>query len=174
MSRRGQIEMSGAEAAAFLGAERVVICATVGRRGWPHLMPLWYVLRSPLPSGDERDTPVAFPQLWAWTYAASQKVRNLERDPRATLQVEAGESYEELRGVMLECEVVIHREPDAVAALGLEIFRRYAVPRGEPPAAELHPEVAAMVTRQAAKRVALQFVERRRATWDHRKLGGVY
>ncbi len=27
---------------------------------------------------------------------------------------------------------------------------------------------------QAAKRVALQFSERRRATWDHRKLGGTY
>jgi hypothetical protein len=34
--------------------------------------------------------------------------------------------------------------------------------------------VAEMVARQAAKRVGLEFVERRRASWDHRKLGGVY
>ena len=27
---------------------------------------------------------------------------------------------------------------------------------------------------QAAKRVGLQFVERRRVSWDHRKLGGTY
>jgi hypothetical protein len=58
--------------------------------------------------------------------------------------------------------------------LGQEIFRRYASPRGDPPADALVPEVAAMVDKQAAKRVALEFVERRRATWDHRKLGGVY
>ena len=31
-----------------------------------------------------------------------------------------------------------------------------------------------MVAAQAAKRVGLEFVERRRASWDHRKLGGVY
>ncbi len=166
MSRRDQIRMSDAEAAAFLAEERTLTCATQGPRGWPHLMPLWYVLREP-------DAEPA-PRLWAWTYASSQKVRNLERDARATVQVEAGESYEELRGVMLECEVRLHPEPDVVSELGVEIFARYAVPRGQPPVGELHPEVAAMIERQAAKRVALEFVELRRATWDHRKLGGVY
>jgi hypothetical protein len=75
---------------------------------------------------------------------------------------------------MLECDVAIHRELDVVAALGDEIFRRYAAPRGAPPVDELPGEVAAMLARQAAKRVALQFRERRRATWDHGKLGGVY
>ncbi len=114
------------------------------------------------------------PAVWAWTYAASQKVRNLERDPRATLQVEAGELYQELRGVMLECECVVHRDLETVKALGHEIFARYASPRGGPPATELPSEVGAMVDKQAAKRVALEFVERRRASWDHRKLGGTY
>jgi hypothetical protein len=101
-------------------------------------------------------------------------VRNLERDPRATLQVEAGEQYQELRGVMIECEVTIHRDLSTVQALGQEIFRRYASPRGEAPADALPEEVAAMVDKQAAKRVGLEFVERRRTSWDHRKLGGVY
>ncbi|HXB63517.1 MAG TPA: pyridoxamine 5'-phosphate oxidase family protein [Solirubrobacteraceae bacterium] len=165
MSRRAQIRMDAAEVAAFLERERTVVCATVGPRGWPHLMPLWYVLRV-------NHTPG--PQLWSWTYARSQKVRNLERDPRATLQVEAGGLYQELRGVMLECEVTIHRELDAVKALGHEIFARYASPRGQAPASELPAELGAVVDAQATKRVALQFVERRRATWDHRKLGGVY
>ena len=31
-----------------------------------------------------------------------------------------------------------------------------------------------MVASQAHKRVALEFCERHRASWDHRKLGGVY
>ena len=167
VSRREQIEMSEIEAAAFLEQERTVTCATIGPRGWPHLMPLWYVLRA-LPAGG----PGA--HVWAWTYGVSQKVRNLERDPRATLQVEAGEQYQELRGVMLECDVVVHRELDTVKALGHEIFARYASPRGEPPAENLPAEVGAMIDKQAAKRVALEFVERRRATWDHRKLAGTY
>src|SRR4051794_41738254 len=125
MSRREKIRMSDAEGAAFLTQERTVTCATLGPRGLPHLMPLWYVLREP-PEGPA-------PRLWAWTYAASQKVRNLERDPRATLQVEAGETYEELRGVMLESDVRIHRALGEGDELGLEIFARYAVPRGEAP-----------------------------------------
>jgi general stress protein 26 len=162
MSRRDQIKMSEAEVVSFLAEERTVTCATSGPRGWPHLMPLWYVVRDPEP------------QIWAWTYAASQKVRNLERDSRATLQVEAGEEYQELRGVMFECDVTVHRDIETVAALGQEIFRRYAAPRGEPPVDALPSEVAAMVDKQAVKRVAMQFVERRRASWDHRKLAGVY
>jgi len=166
MSHRDQIRMSEAEVAAFLTEQRTLTCATIGPRGWPHLMPLWYVLRAASAGSS--------PRLWSWTYAASQKVRNLERDPRATVQVEAGELYQELRGVMLECEVVLHRSIDEVAAFGHEIFLRYASPRGEPPVEQLPAEVSEMVQRQAAKRVALEFVELRRASWDHRKLGGVY
>jgi hypothetical protein len=167
MSRREQIKMSEEEVALFLAEERTVTCATIGPRGWPHLMPLWYVLRD-APAGESG------PRLWAWTYAVSQKVRNLERDPRASLQVEAGELYQELRGVLLECEVVIHRPVEIVGALGREIFTRYATPRGEPPVKELPGEVGQMVAKQAAKRVALEFVELRRASWDHGKLGGTY
>ena len=159
--------MSDTEVAAFLAGERTVICATICPRGWPHLMPLWYVLRDP-PAGE------AGPRMWAWTYAVSQKVRNLERDPRATLQVEAGEAYAELRGLMLECDVVVHRELKLVAWLGGEILLANSVPRGEQPPATLPPEVRDVVAAQAAKRVGLEFIERRRTTWDHRKLGGVY
>ena len=159
--------MSEAEVAAFLAEERTVTCASIGPRGWPHLMPLWYTLQD-APAGEPG------PRVWAWTYGSSQKVRNLERDPRATLQVEAAEAYAELRGVMLECEAVIHRDLDTVAPLGAAILLRNSVPRGADPPAELAPEARAAVGAQAAKRVGLEFVERRRATWDHRKLGEVY
>ncbi len=149
--------MSDAEVGAFLDEERTVVCATIGRDGYPHLMPLWYVVRDG--------------ELWSWTFAKSQKVRNLERDPRATLQVEAGTEYPQLRGVMLKCDVTIHRDTDKIADLALELFGRYR--EGGP--GEVDEDVRAMVLAQAPKRVALQFVERSRATWDHRKLGaGVY
>ena len=151
--RRDQIRMTDEEVAAFLDEQRVVVCATNGRDGFPHLMPLWYVVRDG--------------ELWAWTFAKSQKVRNLERDARASLQVEAGERYDELRGVMLKCDVEVIRDPGRVRELGLEIFARYT---GGP----VGDEVRAMVDRQAAKRVAMRFAERERASWDHRKLAGVY
>jgi len=145
--------MSGEEAAAFLEQGRIVTCATLGRDGWPHLMPLWYVIRDG--------------QLWSWTYRKSQKVVNLRRDARCTLQVEAGREYSELRGVMLACEAVIHEDIDVVAPLGAEIAARYG-------GADLTPELEAAMRKQAAKRAGLQFVERRRASWDHRKLRGTY
>ncbi len=166
MSRRDQIKMTDDEVSVFLAEERTVTCATVGPRGWPHLMPLWYVLREASPASGLR--------IWAWTYGSSQKVKNLERDPRATLQVETAEAYAELRGVMLECEVVIHRAPDTVARLGAEILLRNSVPRGTDPPSELPPEAFAAVKAQAPKRVGLEFIERGRSTWDHRKLGGGY
>ena len=70
--------------------------------------------------------------------------------------------------------MTVHRDADRVAGLGLEIFTRYAAPRGEPAPESLPEEIAAMVAAQAQKRVALEFRERHRSTWDHRKLGGVY
>jgi PPOX class probable F420-dependent enzyme len=154
MSRRSQITMSPDEVREFLDGQRVVVCATNGRDGFPHLMPLWYVVRD-----DE---------IWAWTFAKSQKVKNLERDSRATLQVETGDAYEELRGVMFKCDVELIRDTDQVAALGIEIFTRYGGGGG------LDEDGRAMVEKQAPKRVAMRFVERERASWDHRKLGGVY
>jgi hypothetical protein len=157
MSRRDQIRMSDEEVLGFLEEERTVICATNGPRGWPHLMPLWYVLR---PTGDG-----GAPQMWAWTFAKSQKARNLERDPRPTLQLEAGATYDQLRGVMLESDVVVHRDVEHVRDLGLDLYTR---------SGDVTDDVRAMIDNQAPKRVALQFVERRRATWDHRKLGGVW
>jgi general stress protein 26 len=145
--------MSDQEVAAFLDEQRVVVCATNGVRGWPHLMPLWYVVREG--------------ELWAWTYAKSQKARNLERDPRATLQIEAGERYDELRGVMIEAETVIHRDAEVATEFGLRLFERHSSGGDATPFTE-------MVRAQAAKRVVLQFVAQRTASWDHRKLAGVY
>jgi PPOX class probable F420-dependent enzyme len=142
-SRRAAIAMSAEELAAFLDEQRTVICATLGRDGWPHLMPLWYVVRDG--------------ECWSWTYAKSQKVRNLERDPRCTLQVEAGERYDELRGVMLRCTCTLHRDVEVVAGVGEDLAERYGGARTS-------------MLAQAPKRVAMQFAVRDAASWDHGKL----
>jgi general stress protein 26 len=154
VSRRDQIKMAPDEVRAFLEDERTVTCATNGRDGFPHLMPLWYVLR------DDR--------IWAWTYAKSQKTKNLERDPRATLQVEAGLDYPELRGVMLRCEVVVHRDVEVIEGIAMGLVDRY-----NGPGPEFDP-IRDGFRKQAPKRVGLEFVERDRVTWDHRKLRGTY
>ncbi len=153
MSRRDQIRLTAAEQTTFLAQQRTVICATQGPRGWPHLMPLWYVVRDG--------------ELWAWTYAKSQKIRNLQRDPRATLQIEAGEDYGELRGMMIEARTELADDLDIVSALGAELLARYG-------GGEITPEIKAAVAAQASKRVAMRFVPERIASWDHRKLSGTY
>ena len=154
MSRRDQIRMSSEERAAFLDEQRIVVVATNGREGWPHQMPLWYVVRDG--------------ELWGWTYAKSQKVRNLERDDRATLAIEDGVRYEELRGWMLRARVTLHRDVDTVAGIGVELFQRYA-------GASVDDDFLDGVRAQAPKRVGLQFVaEDDPVSWDHRKLGGTY
>jgi PPOX class probable F420-dependent enzyme len=144
--------MTEEELRVFVTDQRVMQCATVGPRGRPHLVPLWYV-----PDGIE---------LLGWTYAKSQKARNLDRDPRATIGIEEGVSYEELRGVMFECDVELERDPSEVEQYGLMLFRRYAD--------DLTPEIREMVAKQAQKRVGLRFVPSRVVSWDHRKLGGGY
>jgi len=158
-SRRDQIRMTDAELREFLAEHKVVTVATAGPHGRPHLMPLWYV---PQDGGE----------LIGWTFAKSQKAKNLERDPRATLQVEAGVEYQELRGVMMECDVEVERDTDRVVEFGMAIFERYA-PRDEG-TGDLPPEVRQMVEQQAPKRIGMRFRPTRTVSWDHRKLGGTY
>jgi PPOX class probable F420-dependent enzyme len=155
LSRREQIRMSDGEVRELLDSERVVIATSNGPRGWPHSMPLWYVPREG--------------EVWIWTYAKSQKVRNLERDPRATLLIETGHEYGELRGVMIEAEAVLHRDFETVVGFAEELTLRYA--QG---ISSVEGDAKAALEAQAPKRVAIQFRPRRTATWDHRKLGGVY
>lgn len=155
MSRRDQIQMSAEEQLALLAEERVVIATTIGPRGWPHSMPLWFTVRD----GD----------IWAWTFAKSQKVKNLERDPRCTLLVEAGDQYLELRGLQIEAEAEVIRDFDAVLEFGKELTVRYS-----DGIEEIEGDAAAALAAQAPKRVAIHFRPVRTASWDHRKLGGTY
>jgi general stress protein 26 len=150
MSRRDEIRMTELEVTGLLEQQHTVICATTGVDGWPHVVPLWYVVRDA--------------EIWVWTYRASQKVANLERDPYATLLVEAGDVYADLRGVMLKVEAEIEHDPELVSALGMAVLERNA--RG----GEITREAAEVVVRQASKRVAIRFIEHARISWDHRKL----
>ena len=155
MSRRDQIRMRPEEVQALLVEERIAVVSTFGPRGWPHSMPLWYVPRED--------------GLWIWTYAKSQKVKNLERDDRATVLVEAGREYGELRGVMIEAKAHLHRNFDTVFAFAEELTLRYA--EG---ISSVDGDARQALVDQAPKRVVIHFEEIRSNNWDHRKLGGTY
>jgi PPOX class probable F420-dependent enzyme len=155
LSRRDEMKLSEDELAELLDAERVAVVSSLGPRGWPHSMPLWFVPRQG--------------EVWIWTYAKSQKVRNLERDPRATVLIETGEGYTELRGAMIEAEAKIHRDPETVLGFAEELAVRYG---GN--LTGVGGDARAGLEAQVPKRVAIQFEAVRTASWDHRKLGGTY
>jgi len=155
MSRRAEIALDADEQLALLESERVVVVSSHGPRGWPHSMPLWYVPRE----GD----------VWIYTYGKSQKVRNLERDPRATLLIETGHYYNELRGIEIEAEAEIHRDYETVLELATELNLRYSEGLSS-----LDDDAVGVLEKQAPKRVAIHFAPRRVASWDHAKLGGTY
>jgi PPOX class probable F420-dependent enzyme len=155
MSRRDQIKLSDAELGELLAAERIAVVTSIGPRGRPHSMPMWFVPRDG--------------EIWVWTYAKSQKVRNLERDPRATLLVETGHEYGELRGAMIEAEAEIHRGFETVLGFAEELTVRYA--EG---ISAVEGDAKAALEAQAPKRVAIHFRPVRLSSWDHRKLGGTY
>ncbi|HEX2388637.1 MAG TPA: pyridoxamine 5'-phosphate oxidase family protein [Solirubrobacterales bacterium] len=154
-NRREQIKLTPEEQLELLDEERIVVCTTNGPRGWPHSMPLWYTVRD----GD----------IWVWTFAKSQKVRNLERDPRCALLVEAGVEYGELRGIQIEAEAELIRDPEQVYGFGADLTIRYAEGIDR-----IEGDAEAGLRAQAPKRVAIHFHPVRTATWDHRKLGGTY
>ena len=154
-SRRDQIKLTADEQAELLDSERIAVVSSLGPRGWPHSMPMWYLVRDG--------------EIWVWTYAKSQKVRNLERDPRATVLVETGIEYTELRGVQIEAEAELIRDLDRVAEFGKQLAVRYTDGIDS-----VEGDAAAALEAQAAKRVAIRFRAIRTATWDHRKLGGTY
>jgi PPOX class probable F420-dependent enzyme len=154
-SRRDQIKLTDEEQHELIESERIVVVSSLGPRGWPHVMPLWYVPRD----GD----------VWIWTYAKSQKVKNLERDPRATLLIETGNEYTELRGVQIEAEAELIRDVDLIVDYAKEMTVRYS-----DGIESVEGDAAAGLRAQAPKRVAIHFHPKRVASWDHGKLGGVY
>ncbi len=152
MKRRDLIRMTDEEVRAFLEEGNTLQGATIGRDGFPHLVAMWYVLM---------DGEVAF-----WTYARSQKVVNLRRDPRLACLVEAGERYDELRGVQIKGYAVISDDRAVVQRVGEEIWKRHTGPLDE--------SARKAVSMQGAKRVVVFVKPSEVISWDHRKLGGTY
>ena len=146
---RDAVRLTDEELDDFLAAQMKVQVATVGPDGAPHLTTLFYVMDQ---------GRVAF-----WTYAASQKIANLRRDPRISCLAEDGDVYEELRGVEIEGHAEVSDDPEALWRVGVGIWERYHGPYRE----EVRPQVELSLR----KRVAVRVRPARVRSWDHRKLG---
>lgn len=148
-NQRAQIAMSDEEIATYLERSRTATLATIGPTGLPHLVAMWYAVVD----GD----------IWVETKARSQKAVNIRRDPRVTVLIEDGHTYDTLRGVSFEGTAEIVEDPEALWRVGVSVWERYNGPYTE----EMKPLVEFMLHKRVAVRIR---VERTRS-WDHRKLG---
>src|SRR5713226_8538597 len=148
-NQRERIRLSPQEAQRFLKESRTLVLATNGHDGCPHLVAMWYVVKD----GD----------LLMTTYGKSQKAVNIGRDPRATAMIEAGERYDQLKGLMLRgrAEVVndLKLTTEVLARVGEKMS-------GVGVSAEQH----AALESQARKRIVIRFRPEKWASWDHSKI----
>ncbi|HVP05972.1 MAG TPA: PPOX class F420-dependent oxidoreductase [Dehalococcoidia bacterium] len=145
--------MTDAEVDAFIEQQRTMAVATIGRDGRPHLVAMWYAILDGIPC--------------FWTFAKSQKVVNLRRDPRITCLLEDGDEYSELRGVELVGHAEMTDDEDEVLRFGVAQWERYQ-------GVKVNDALLPAVKKMAAKRVVVRIMVDRVVSWDHRKLGGAY
>ena len=150
VNQRAAIRMTEAEVDEFLHGRHTMSVATMNHDDTIHVVAMWYGFL---------EGCVAIE-----TKTKSQKVRNLRRDPRMTCMVEAGDRYEDLRGVELVGRAEIVEEPDRMWEMGVDLFGRYQGTYTE----EMRPFVEAMLH----KRVVVKLLVDRVVSWDHRKLNG--
>jgi PPOX class probable F420-dependent enzyme len=150
-NQRSQIVMTPAEVEAFLQQSRTATLSTLGPDGYPHQVAMWFGLV---------DGVVHFE-----TKAKSQKAANLRRDPRLSVSMEAGHSYDQLRGVAIEgtATLIDDTASDAYWAAGISVYERYQGP--------YTPDQRPLVEFMMAKRVVIRVEAVRIRSWDHRKLG---
>lgn len=153
MSGRDKVKMSESETADFLADNLKVQVASIGKDGAPHLSTLFYAMREGV---------IAF-----WTYGRSQKVVNLERDPRISALVEDGTDYFELRGASITGRAEIVRDRDRILEIGSAVATRMVGAASFEDLGDLGRET---VEKQAAKRVGVIVHPVHVATWDHRKM----
>ena len=148
MKQRDRVAMTAGEVAALLAASRKLQLATINPDGSPHLVTMFYVMLG---------GRIAF-----WTYRASQKARNLARDPRVTCLVETGEEYFDLRGVQVNGVARLVEDPEGVLEIGRGVAGGLAGMPGD--------AVDDYVAHAARKRVGYVVEPVRIASWDHSKL----
>ena len=158
MSRRDQIRMTQPELKKFLGDAKTLIINSIGPGGYPHPMPMWF--------GMEDDGALVMT-----TFTKSQKILNVERDPRVSLLAESGTVYAELKGVVIYGKAELVREHEKILDILAKVTAKNAGGAGDAPdPGSLRKALMGTVP----KRTGLRIRPERVVSWDHSKLGGVY
>jgi len=152
MPRKDDIQMSPDEIRDYLREGHTMTLVTNGPHGYPHAVAMFF--------GIDDDLTIRFA-----TYGSSQKVKNIERDPKVTLLVETGTAYSELRGVMLEGDAEITTDLEQTVETMVEAN---AVTGSPLPDLELIPHDVKV--KMAGKRVLVSVKPTRFVSWDHGKL----
>lgn len=156
MHHRYDIRLSPDEIRSYLNEKRNITLVTNGPNGFPHAVAMFYALGG---------TPERDPTILFTTYAASQKARNIERDPRVTLLIESGRAYSELRGLMIQGLASISHQTEQIVATMIEANADTGSPL---PDIDLIPDDVKQ--RMAGKRVLITIRPQRFVSWDHGKL----
>lgn len=94
------LQMTGDELDAFLSAHRNCYVGTVSERGWPHVAPLAYT---------RLDDPRT---LYVRTHPRSRKAKNLYYENRASVVVDEGVEYADLKGFFVHAYATVVRDDD--------------------------------------------------------------
>lgn len=158
MSRRDQIVMTPDEITKFLESKKTMTIVSNGVGGFPHPMPMWFARD---PDGSIRMA----------TYRTSQKIKNIQRDPRVSLLAEEGVEYAELKGVVMygNAELV----DDFVLAVDT-LMRAGGRKEGLPKDPVASKQIQDAMRKNAEKRYVIRVKPERIVSWDHSKLGGTY
>ena len=155
-SRRTAITMTDAERNAYIENAHTLIIVSNGKHGYPHPMPMWFAV-------DDDGS------LICTTFKKSQKVLNWRRDSKASLLIESGKQYQDLRGVVVYAKAEIVSNFEKVVDTLVKINSK-----GRNLSDEQRAKLRESVQGNARKRVLLRFTPERYVTWDHQKLGGRY
>ncbi len=148
-NQRDAVVMSDAAVAAFVAGEKSLQVGTIERDGGVHLSTLWFAVV---------DDRIVFE-----TYTKSQKIKNLQRDDRITVLLEDGDTYRELRGVMIKGRARLVSDYAEVVPLAHAVMVRNNP--GAPAAA-----LKEAAERMARKRTAVIVEPEKVVSWDHTKL----
>ena len=157
MSRRNQIQMTDDEIRSFLRAHKTIILTSNGMGGFPHPMPMWFAM--------DDDLVVSMT-----TFRASQKIKNLQRDPRVSLLVESGLEYSELKGVVLYGRAELSEDLDAIVSTLLSAAGQEVAPDD----AAGRKAMSEVMKKTASKRTLIRVKPDRVVSWDHARLSGAY
>jgi PPOX class probable F420-dependent enzyme len=146
---RANLAMTDAEIDEYIATTMRVQVATINADGTPHVVPMAYLLWEG--------------RIGLWTDPRSRKVVNLRRDPRITLLLEDGRSFETFRAVQLRGTARLYDDREVSRQAGEVLFSRYG---------GLDDAKRAQAAALAGDRVLVVIDPERTVSWDHRKLGG--